>query len=158
MKKNIFFTIILVLCSNMLQAQLQNSFITKSHTSQFSLQSFLKDSVTPKAMYLQKSRNQRTAGWIMVGGGAAMLVAGTVIFSSNFDLFSSKNDDAASAGGVMMLVGTGCCLGSIPLFISAAHNARKAAEISFKPQRFIIPQQNNFTTVAQPAVRITIRF
>lgn len=158
MKKNIFFTILLVLCSMLLMAQPKSGYFTSTSISQFSLHGFLKDSITPKQTYLQKSRNQRTAGWIMLGGGVAMTIAGGVIFSNNFELFSSKNDDKAAAGGIMMLAGIGCSLGSIPLFISAAHNARKAADISFKPQQLLVPQQNNITTVAQPAVSVTIHF
>lgn len=115
------------------------------------------DTSANKAMYLQKSRNQRTAGWILLGGGALMAVSGGVLFSNNFELFSSKNDDKAATGGVLFLTGLGCSLGSIPFFISAAHNANKAATVSFNRQPIVLPQQNNLVVKMQPGISVKIR-
>lgn len=115
------------------------------------------DTANTKAFYLQKSKTQRTAGWILLGGGALLAVSGGVLFSNNFQLFNNKNDDKAATGGVLFLTGLGCSLGSIPFFISAAHNANKAATISFNTQPILLPQQNNVVVKTQAAICVKIK-
>lgn len=115
------------------------------------------DTLLPKEVYLKKSKTQLTVGWAMLGGGVAMTVAGGVLFSNNFELFSNKNDTEAATGGVLFLTGIGCSLGSIPFFISSGHNARKAAAISFNNNKMMLPQQNNFVAKAQPTITVTIK-
>lgn len=158
MKKILLLVIYQVLFSHApvaAQTQPVYSSSVKYHT--ITLNSLFKDTVPAKEMYLQRSRTQRTVGWAMLGGGVLLTVAGGAIFANNFELFKSANDDKAAAGGVMMLAGIGCTLGSIPLFISSAHNARKAAAISFKPQQLLLPVKNDLVSTAQPAIHITVR-
>jgi len=99
---------------------------------------------------MQKSKNQQTAAWIMLGGGLTMAVIGMV--GVNETLF----DDAANTYGAVWLTGVGLALGSIPVFIASSHNARKAATLSLKNQRVLVPQQNSFVFKAQPAVTLSI--
>lgn len=114
------------------------------------------DSVNSKAYYLKKSKTQRIVGWSMLGGGVAMAVAGGGLFVNNFELFSRNNDDEAGAGAVLFLCGVGCSLGSIPFFISAAHNSKNAARVTMGGRQFLIPEQNSFSTKMQPAITVTI--
>jgi hypothetical protein len=116
-----------------------------------------KDTMNSKAFYLKKSKTQRTIGWSMLGGGVAMVVVGGGLFVNNFELFSRKNDDEAGAGAVLFLCGVGCSLGSIPFFISAAHNSKNAARVSMGGRQIFIPEQNNFSSKMQPSITITIK-
>lgn len=116
------------------------------------------DTVISKAAFLKKSKTQKTIGWAMLGGGVAMIVGGGGLFVNNFELFSRKHDDAAGAGVVLFLCGAGSTLGSIPFFISSAHNAKNAARISMGSEEIFVPQQNNYTVKMQPSVTFTIQF
>jgi len=82
---------------------------------------------------LQKSKNQKTAGWVLFGCGFTCITIATVMaandFSNGFEnLFSgkpaSKSNDAVEA--VLGIGGAGMMLGSIPLFIAHGKNKRKA--------------------------------
>ena len=71
--------------------------------------------------YLQKSKNKRTAGWVFLGGGVVAIGAGLAIGANKNATF----DDAAT-GGIIAVVGALASLGSIPFFVSASSNKRKA--------------------------------
>lgn len=107
-----------------------------------------------KEDYLKKSRNQRTTGWIMLGGGVVLGAVGAATFN-NSDFLS--NDAASNTGGWLFVIGGASALGSIPFFISSAHNARKAAAISFKPQPVHYPVNTALVVKWQPAVSVSIR-
>ncbi len=115
------------------------------------------DTLTGKQVYLQRSKNQKKIGYIMLGGGAVMMVAGLTLFANNFKLFSSSTEqsDKAATGAVFFTMGGLAALGSIPLFIISANNAHKAA-ISMKYQPVLLPVQNYYTAKPQPAIGITI--
>lgn len=121
-----------------------------------SLQSFGQNQPLSKEDYLQKSKNQKTTGWILLAGGTTMAVAG-LISMSNQDFWSSDNSDY-DAAGILFLGGLAVDLASIPFFISSAKNARKAATISFNYQKVYFPQHNTFVAKAQPAITLRIPF
>jgi fructose-1,6-bisphosphatase len=52
-----------------------------------------------KTDYLQKSKSQKTAGWILFGGGTAMMITGTVIWINAIeeDIFTEKGNGLAVA-------------------------------------------------------------
>jgi hypothetical protein len=70
--------------------------------------------------YLQKSRSQKTAGWILLGGGLALYTAGVASFSNS--IWSESTGGAE----VMILVGSLSTIACIPLFITAAKNKGRA--------------------------------
>lgn len=78
--------------------------------------------------YLQKSKNQKTTGWILLGGGTAMAVVGAIVFGQSDWL--SEDDPNTDLGGFLFVGGIVADLVSIPFFISSSSNARKAAAIS----------------------------
>ncbi|AFD07475.1 hypothetical protein [Solitalea canadensis] len=83
------------------------------------------------AKYLKKSKSQKTIGWVMVGAGTALIIAGAATNSSSSDTgWESLNTDVNQG----ILITSGCLvgLGSIPLFIAGRKN-RKKAEIYLKP-------------------------
>ena len=78
-----------------------------------------------KTDYLAKSKNQKTAAWFLLGGGAALIGTGFLIGDSKNSTF----DDAAT-GAVLGGIGVLSALGSIPLFIASVKNKRKALKMS----------------------------
>lgn len=124
------------------------------------VKSFSQSQTFSKDYYLKKSKTQKTIGWVMLGGGVAMTTVGIVIKNkqSNDDPFNSLNNlDKIGKSVVLIGVGIGTALGSIPFFISSAKNARKAATISFNNQRVLFPQQNIFVLKSQPTLTLKIQ-
>ena len=79
--------------------------------------SFSQDSTRSKPStreeYLQKSANQKTGAWILLGAGAAVLAI-TAVSDADFDILP-----------ILVIGGGAAVLGSIPLFISARKNKKK---------------------------------
>lgn len=119
-----------------------------------------------KTDYLKKSKNQKTLGKILLGGGTAMFLTGILVIT----------DDAAHAVGnflnpnpppdknnavlsdVLFVVGGASIIASIPLFISAGDNKRKAASISFKLEKMPVLQKQSPVNRSFVAVSFSIAF
>ncbi len=119
-----------------------------------------------KTDYLQKSKKQKTAAWVLMGGGTALFLTGFAIpegeyiSSGNFwdDLFwggHHKNDEIKST---FWGIGTLSMLGSIPFFLASGKNKRKAENISasFKMESRTFIQQNAITRTHYPAFSIKL--
>lgn len=95
-----------------------------------------------KEHYLQKSKNQRTAGWVLLGAGAGIGIIGAIVsaeaLTEDWFFGDSKKSDT---GLIIGAVGAASSLASIPFFISARKNSRKAAQLSLDSPRYIIPGQ-----------------
>jgi hypothetical protein len=106
--------------------------------------------------YLQKSRNQKTAAWILLGGGALATTAGMINFSNEFDIWSSNS---GAGGAIVATIGVGAMVGSIPLFMASSRNRNKAMMMNagIKIENGAILQQQGLTRVNFPAVSLGIR-
>ena len=71
--------------------------------------------------YLKKSKNQKTAAWILLGGGTALIGTGYLLGSRK----RASLGDAAGGVGISA-IGALSALGSIPLFIAYGKNKRRA--------------------------------
>ncbi len=86
--------------------------------------------------YLQKSNKQRTAGWILLGGGAGLTGIGIIVTATTALGDLIEGDEGSSGGPILMFTGLASMVGSIPLFLAAGKNRRKAmASISFKMEK-----------------------
>jgi len=108
-----------------------------------------------KQEYLQKSKSQKTTAWILLGGGAALLVAGTAVFADDFNL-SEKN--SGTGGGVMMIAGAAAAGASVPFFIASARNKGKASAMGagIKLEQNLMIGQNGFVLRNYPAIMIRV--
>ena len=93
-----------------------------------SLKNFSQELAQPKTLsaketLVQKSKNQKTAGFILLGAGTIAFF-GAGLHSANNILEKTPTSDAIAA------VGLGAMIGSIPLFIAAKRNKKKAAALS----------------------------
>lgn len=105
---------------------------------------------------LQKSKKQKTAAWLLMGGGAGIAIAGFSIISNDaskdlsdafttifsFGYITPAQHKHSAAGPILAIAGTGAMLGSIPLFISASKNKRKATLMLKDEIVFFNPQLN----------------
>ena len=78
-----------------------------------------------RADYLKKSKNQKTAAWILLGGGTVLIGTGFLIG----DREESSFDDAGT-GVVIAGIGVLSMISSIPLFIASAKNKKRGMAIS----------------------------
>jgi hypothetical protein len=108
-----------------------------------------------KDFYLEKSKNQKTAGWILLGAGTALVIGGGYVFDKTWDDTSYTTTDIA---GFAILTGVIADLVSIPYFISAGMNKRKAASFSLGYQNIYLRCDNSYCIKNTPALVINIKF
>ena len=108
-----------------------------------------------KTDYLTKSKNQKTAAWVLLGGGTALIATGFIVGDSK----NSSFDDAAM-GALFAGVGVLSALGSIPLFIASGKNKRKAmkAEAFIKMETAPLIPKQSFVQNSYPAFSVSIIF
>ena len=110
--------------------------------------------------YLNKSNRQKTTGWVLLGGGAALTGIGLIIGSVTLwdEVFSGGESKGFDAASILFSAGLISMAGSIPLFIAAGKNRRKAASfISFKIEKATIVNLWHASISRYPAVAIRIR-
>jgi hypothetical protein len=108
-----------------------------------------------KEDYLQKSKTQKTTGWVFLSAGIAITAVGVIGFNNTYD---DWNDNSTDTYGALVLTGPLIALGSIPFFISSGSSARKAATLSLNYQPILIPNQGSLAQSSQPALSVTITF
>ena len=108
-----------------------------------------------KDMYLQKSKNQKTAAWVLLISGTAMAIGGGIAFDNSYDDSSNTSTDIY---GIIAVAGVVADLASIPFFISAGKNKRKAASLSFNMQNYLPYPENLITSNPVPSISLRIKF
>ncbi len=124
------------------------SLILVSFLSSFSQQTNPSNALT-REQYLQKSKHQKTAAWILLGGGIALGVTGVIVDASNWE---------SSGGDVLLVLGGVSMISSIPLFIASGKNKKRAmaASASFKMEKTQVVHQLSFSQRVFPAVSLKI--
>ena len=113
--------------------------------------------------YLQKSKNQKTAAWVMLGVGAALDVAGiaTTLSNASKELdytfgFGQPQTSVNHAGEyVLYIAGTAALGASLALFIAAKRNKTRAASLTFKNE--MTPQLQNSTVHYSPLPSLSLK-
>ncbi|MBK8494172.1 MAG: hypothetical protein IPL50_03500 [Chitinophagaceae bacterium] len=125
----------------------------------FSFQCFCQPA--SKTDYLQKSKNQKTAAFILLGVGAALDIGGIITTISNankqFD-FPDVNKVNHSGEYALYIAGTACLMGSLTLFILSKSNKNKALSIGLDTKQFQQLKNGNLNTGSYPALTIKIGF
>lgn len=108
--------------------------------------------------YLIKSNKQKRAGWILLGGGAGLTGIGLIVgVSTVWNDILEGNTKGSNAAGIIMATGLASMAGSIPLFIAAGKNRRKAAAaVSFKMENSTIIDQWAISARQYPAIAIRL--
>ena len=151
MKKIFFFSILLIMSVS--------SFCQQTKTS----------AALTKQDYLQKSKIQKKAAWILLGGGATLLLTGiiipkgepTVTNTTTYVLFFSVTEPVTEYknDGIKRIIGvTGVLsmLGSIHFFIASGKNNRRAMSVSFKNETAPQIQKSSFVYRSVPSLTLKI--
>lgn len=104
--------------------------------------------------YMRKSKNKKTAAWVMLGGGAAVGITGLAISIKHFSL-SGEASSTEVAGASMFLAGAASMLGSIPFFVSSKKNKKKAMQLQVQPEALRI-NNKNIPNTTYPALSVKI--
>ena len=107
-----------------------------------------------KTDYLLKSKNQKTAAWVLLGGGVALIGTGFLVGDDKEASF-----DDAFTGALMAGIGVLSTIGSIPLFIASGKNKRRAMRgttfIKMEDAKLI--QNQSFVQTSYPAITVKIK-
>lgn len=108
-----------------------------------------------KEYYLEKSKNQKKTGWIILGAGLGIAAVGGLVqlqhenqATNSFD-FDFTGAYIAIAGGVLSVA-------SIPFFVNSSKNKKLAIAITIDNQNILLPQENNFAFKKQPSLCLRI--
>ena len=104
--------------------------------------------VLTKQDYLKKSKNQKTAAWILAGVGTLSVILGTI--KVNPDYGENNNSSFFLVGG---LVAIGA---SVPLFIASARNKKKGMSLSFKNNTMPRHRNNNLNYSSVPSISLRV--
>lgn len=119
----------------------------------------------PKANidYLQKSKNQKKAGWILLGTGLGLDLVAIATFPKDYLIFSFDGNDeatenAANFSAVIFVIGSVSMLASVPLFIASGKNKRKAmnASVGLQFEERPLLQQYSLSKKHFPALSLKI--
>lgn len=116
---------------------------------------------TLKTDFLKKSRTQNTTAWFLLGGGLVLQIVGAGIsanetvtdFSNIFSGEERKSTNTVEILGYTSLVSM---LGSIPLFIAARKNKKKAMSLSLKNETMPQLHKGNIVNPSVPSLTLKI--
>jgi len=99
----------------------------------FCQQNVQKQSLT-KTDYLQKSKKQKTIGWVLLGGGATLVLTGIIIPKGDLvqEGWFGNSYENDGVKGTFELIGLVSMIGSIPFFTASKKNNKRAMSFSFK--------------------------
>ncbi len=99
-----------------------------------------------KKDYLQKSKHQKTAAWLFMGGGLGITVLGLTEHPNN-NLYADNTGKTVAIISGLAAIGVGTTL-----FILATNNKNKANSLSFRMEKAPAIQQGGFVYHSYPAL------
>ncbi len=96
-------------------------------------------------MYLKKNKKQKTAAWILLGSGVALFTGGFILAKTEEEGMDWGVPSAGASS--LLIIGSLSTLVSIPFFISAESNKRKA-ELALKKETVsigVFEKTNNYS-------------
>jgi len=100
-----------------------------------------------KQDYLKKSKHQKIAAICLAGGGTVLWLAGA-------SKYMNQEDNVDGGGEAAMVIGGLAGLASIPFFILSSKNKKKAMSLSFKNEKMIQSNKNNFVYKTVPSLNL----
>jgi hypothetical protein len=123
-----------------------------------------------KTDYLKKSKKQKTAGWVLFGGGVALTVTSALIAAPKVTedygniiagvwVGEPVSENNYTAENILLITGTTSMLASIPFFIASKKNKRIAidATANIKMENVRMFQYQSFVQTSYPAVAFKIK-
>jgi len=108
----------------------------------------------PTNYFLEKSKNQRDIGFILLGAGTVAVSIPLIIWANSG--WESTADINSPAGPISMLMGATMIVVSVPLFIAAGANKRKGMSVSIKNEAVSYCQQGTLLSKNVPSLSFEI--
>jgi hypothetical protein len=105
-----------------------------------------------KKDYLQKSKKQKTAAWILMGAGLGATILGLTSENDPGD-----NNSGNSGRTVGIITGVSAISVSTALFIAATNNRNKAQSLGFKMEKGQFIRQGSLVYQSFPAVSFRLK-
>jgi hypothetical protein len=121
-----------------------------------------------KQDYLQKSKHQKTAAWLLLCGGFALSSTGLLIAAPKatndyvnivtgiITLNPTAPQTNYTGETILLVVGTAAMVSSVFCFIASGKNKRKSMSLSFKNETAPQLQKNSFVYGHVPSLSLTI--
>ncbi len=103
--------------------------------------------------FLEKSKRLNKTGWILLGVGTPLAAGGMAAMNKNF----GDEGSAADFYALLMVAGFAMDIASIPVFISAGKNKRRAATFTLDYQNLYPPENWLVARRNQPIPSVTLR-
>lgn len=123
-----------------------------------------------KTDYLKKSKNQKTAAWILLGGGFALTTTSILIatpkatedltyVAGGFLIGQPAPENDYTAESILLVTGTAAMLGSIPLFLASGKNKKNAINMTtnIKMEKATIIERQSFVQTSYPVIALKIK-
>ncbi len=126
-----------------------------------------------KQDYVKKSKNQKTAAWVLLGGGLTLSSIGAITAApkAGEDIgyailllpnaltgnLQPEPQNNYTAQTILLIGGLTAMLSSIPLLIASGKNKTKALSLSFKNETSPQIQKNNFVYRTVPSLTLKIK-
>lgn len=98
--------------------------------------------------YLKKNKTQKTVAWSLLGGGILSVGLGFATLGGK----ATNNTD----NGILLIGGTAAMVTSIPFFISASKNKKKAATLGLKLEQSPVFQRQEIANRFFPAASLSV--
>ena len=108
--------------------------------------------------YLKKSKNQKTVGWVFLGTGTAMIITGGLIGVNSMATHPYGGNEELNAGIILVATGIILDLASIPLFITATHNKKKAATLGIRNENVPKVMNGKMMQSSMPSLSFKMSF
>ena len=121
-----------------------------------------KNTMLSAEQYLQKRGKQNTAAWLLLSGGSVLFITAFIIESDQSMLSTNSpnyNQGKGTASTIIGVTGLAATIASIPFFIAASKNKRKARSVSMglKLEKTTVASPFSFTRHSYPALSINIK-
>ena len=112
-----------------------------------------------KTDYLTKSKNQKTAAWVLLGSGSVLMTTGVVLAApKELENILGAQENDYTVENILLITGIAATIGSIPLFIASKKNKKKAMNMttSIKIEKATIIERQSFVQSSYPAIALKI--
>lgn len=106
--------------------------------------------------YLIKGKNQNTTAWVLFGLGTTAIVGGIAVSTGSQDDVS-RALNTAFVGAPLMLLGLTLDVISIPVFVSASKNKRRAMEATTSLKFEDVPSWNGVSSYRSSVPALSVR-
>jgi len=112
----------------------------------------------PDQDYMIKSKHQKTAALILLGGGGALTLTSIIIHKGDAIEPNNPNHGYKNDGikGDLLLIWTLSMLTSVPLFIASSKNKKKGMSLSYKNEQVFLIQKYSLVHQAIPSLNLKI--